>query len=81
MTIGNVVHVRVVPDRKPTPVEVTMKVGAEYLRDIHTDSTATITQAGVLGDSFIDIDSTHATGPQPENNAELRPGGSPSFRT
>ena len=80
VTIGNVVHVRVVPDRNPTPVEVTIRVGAAYLRDIHTDSTATITQAGVLGDSFLDIDSTHATGPQPENNAELRPGGSPSIQ-
>ncbi len=54
-----------------------MQVSSTYIRDIHTDSTATITQAGVLGDSFLDIDSTHATGPQPANNAELKPGGSP----
>ena len=27
VTIGNVQHVRVVPDRNPTPVEVTMRVG------------------------------------------------------
>ena len=80
VTIGNVVHVRVVPDRNPTPVEVTMRVSTAYLRDIHTDSTATITQAGVLGDSFLDIDSTHATGPEPANNAELRPGGAPSIQ-
>ena len=32
VTIGNVIHVRVVPDRNPTPVEVTMQVGHEYLR-------------------------------------------------
>lgn len=80
VTIGNVVHVRVVPDRNPTPVEVTMKVSTAFLQDIHTDSTAAITQAGVLGDSFLDIDSTHATGPPPANNAELRPGGSPSIQ-
>ncbi len=80
VTIGNVVHVRVVPDRNPTPVEVTMKISSVYLRDIHTDSTATITQAGVLGDSFLDIDSTHATGPQPGNNAELQPSGSPTIQ-
>jgi phospholipid/cholesterol/gamma-HCH transport system substrate-binding protein len=80
VVIGNVVHVRVVPDRNPTPVEVTIKVSSASLRDIHTDSTATITQAGVLGDSFLDIDSTHATGPQPGPNAELRPSGSPTIQ-
>jgi len=80
VTIGNVQHVRVVTDRNPTPVEVTMKVSREYIRDIHTDSTATITQAGVLGDSFLDISSAHATGPPPANNAELQPGGAPSIQ-
>ena len=30
VTIGNVIHVRVVPDRNPTPVEVTMRVGQEF---------------------------------------------------
>lgn len=80
VTIGTVVHVRVVPDRNPTPVEVTMKVSSKFLPDLHTDSIATITQAGVLGDSFLDIDSTHATGPQPANNAELQPSGSPTIQ-
>jgi len=27
VTIGNVIHIRVIPDRNPTPVEVTMQVG------------------------------------------------------
>ena len=80
VTIGNVGHVRVVPDRNPTPVEVTMKVNSRFLHDIHTDSTATITQAGVLGDSFVDIDSTHATGPPPGNNAEIRKADAPSIQ-
>jgi phospholipid/cholesterol/gamma-HCH transport system substrate-binding protein len=80
VTIGNVIHVRVVPDRNPTPVEVTMRVGYEYLSRLHTDSTASIAQAGVLGDSFIDIDSTHASGPPPASNAELKASGSPSIQ-
>jgi phospholipid/cholesterol/gamma-HCH transport system substrate-binding protein len=63
VTIGNVIHVRVVPDRNPTPVEVTMQVGHEYLNRLHTDSTASINQAGVLGDSYVDISSSHASGP------------------
>ena len=72
VTIGNVVHVRIVPDRNPTPVEVTMKIGHHFLEDLHVDSTAAIAQAGVLGDSYVDIDSTNAVGPPPANNAELK---------
>jgi phospholipid/cholesterol/gamma-HCH transport system substrate-binding protein len=80
VTIGSVIHVRVVPDRDPTPVEVTMQVGHEYLSGLHVDSTASISQAGVLGDSYVDISSVHATGPAPANNAELRAAGAPSIQ-
>ena len=47
VTIGNVKHMRVVPDRNPNPVEVTMQVGERYLYDLHTDSMASIQAAGV----------------------------------
>jgi phospholipid/cholesterol/gamma-HCH transport system substrate-binding protein len=80
VTIGNVIRVRVVPDRNPTPVEVTMRVGYDYLNHLHIDSTAGIAQAGVLGDSYVDISSAHASGPSPANNAELRASGSPSIQ-
>ena len=80
VTIGNVVHVKVLPARNPTPVEVTMLVDAKYERALHADSTATIAQAGVLGDSFIDISSAHASGPPPANNAELKTGGAPGIQ-
>jgi phospholipid/cholesterol/gamma-HCH transport system substrate-binding protein len=80
VTIGNVIHVRVVPERNPTPVEVTMQVGQEYAHHLHTDSTAFIAQAGVLGDSYVDLSSTHATGPTPPDNTELRAAGSPSIQ-
>jgi phospholipid/cholesterol/gamma-HCH transport system substrate-binding protein len=80
VTIGNVLHVRFVAERAPTPVEVTMRVGHEYLPGLHTDSTASINQAGVLGDSYLDIDSAKAIGPPPANNAELKAGGAPSIQ-
>jgi phospholipid/cholesterol/gamma-HCH transport system substrate-binding protein len=80
VTIGNVIHVRVVSERNPTPVEVSMRVGHEYLSGLHTDSTASIAQAGVLGDSFIDLNSAHASGPAPANNAELKSAGSPTIQ-
>ena len=80
VTIGNVIHVRIIPNRDPTPVEVTMQVGHEFQRDLHTDSTASISQAGVLGDSYLDLSSAHASGPPPANNAELKASGSPSVQ-
>ena len=80
VTIGNVTRIRVVPDRNPTPVEVTMTVGQEFIRGLHVNSTTSIAQAGVLGDSYVDIDSSHASGPPPGNNAELTATGSPSIQ-
>jgi phospholipid/cholesterol/gamma-HCH transport system substrate-binding protein len=79
VTVGNVKKTRVVPERNPYPVEVTVEVGEKYWADLHTDSTERIAPAGVLGDSFVDIDSRRATGPQPANNAELRISGSPTI--
>ena len=72
VTIGSVIHVRVEPSHNPAPVEVVMRVAYEFRENLHTDSTASISQAGVLGDSFIDISSRRASGPPPSNNAELK---------
>jgi phospholipid/cholesterol/gamma-HCH transport system substrate-binding protein len=71
VTIGNIVRIRVLPERSPKPVEVTMRIGGQWAKDLHVDSTTSIAQAGVLGDSYVDITSAHAKGPQPANNAEL----------
>ena len=80
VTIGNITRIHVVPERSPTPVEVTMRVGGEYLKFLHTDSTTSIVQAGVLGDSFVDITSIHAKGPQPANRSELRSTAAPNLQ-
>ncbi len=71
VTIGNITRIRVVPERSPKPVEVTMRVGGKNIPLLHVDSTTSIAQAGVLGDSYVDITSQKAKGPQPTNNAEL----------
>ncbi|MGB8031515.1 MAG: MlaD family protein [Terracidiphilus sp.] len=81
VTIGNVIRMRVVPRRNPNPVEVTMQVGEKYEYDLHTDSQASIQAAGVLGDSFVDIDSTHATGPRVSNGDELQQSGAPTIQS
>lgn len=80
VTIGNVTKIRIVSSRNPTPVEVTMQLSHEFVSSLHTDSTTAIAQAGVLGDSFVDISSSHARGPSPANNTELSATGSPTIQ-
>ena len=64
--IGNVVNVRVVPDptRRLTPVQVTMKVNTRYHQNLRKDSVTSLETAGVLGSTYIDIDSSTAKGPE-----------------
>jgi phospholipid/cholesterol/gamma-HCH transport system substrate-binding protein len=81
VTIGNIARIRVVPERSPTPVEVTMRIGGNFTKYLHTDSTTSIAQAGVLGDSYVDITSNRATGPTPKENAELRATQAPSLQS
>ena len=57
VAIGNVQSVRIVPGRKLDPVQVIMRINAKYQPFLHEDSKATVTTAGVLGESFVDIDS------------------------
>jgi phospholipid/cholesterol/gamma-HCH transport system substrate-binding protein len=81
VTIGNIARIRVVPERSPTPVEVTMRIGGNFAKYLHTDSTTSIAQAGVLGDSYVDITSNRATGSTPKENAELRATQAPSLQS
>jgi phospholipid/cholesterol/gamma-HCH transport system substrate-binding protein len=61
--IGNVTKVRINRDRPQTPVEIHMKVADTYAFALHKDSIAMLATAGVLGETFVDIDSTVAKGP------------------
>ena len=64
--IGNVTAVRVVPDkaRQLTPVEVTMKVSTKFHYALRKDSVTLLSTAGVLGETYIDIDSSGAKLPE-----------------
>ena len=77
--VGNVQSVRVVAGRKLDPVEVVMRVNAKFQPFIHTDSKASVETAGVLGESFDDIDDKDAKGPTVQNNATLLPGNAPGI--
>jgi len=72
--IGNVTGIRVVsePARKQTPVEVTMKVSTKYHENLHSDSLTSLSTAGVLGETYIDIDSSQASGP-PARTGDVLP--------
>jgi len=64
--IGNVTGVVVTNDaaHKLVPVEVIMKVNTRYLSNMHKDSKVTMSTAGVLGETFVDINSRNAKGAQ-----------------
>jgi phospholipid/cholesterol/gamma-HCH transport system substrate-binding protein len=62
--IGNVTHIRIVPDKDKqlTPVEVTMKVTTKYIYALRRDSVTSLDTAGVLGETYLDIESGQAVG-------------------
>jgi phospholipid/cholesterol/gamma-HCH transport system substrate-binding protein len=71
VTIGSVKKIIIVPRRKLTPVEVIMSLGLNYKAALHTDTSASLATAGVLGDTFVDLDSAKATGPALQNGDEV----------
>ena len=79
VAIGNVRTVLVVPGRPLDPVQVVMKINGKYLPFIREDSKATIMTAGVLGESFVDIDSRTAKGPIAKDGAILPSSNAPGI--
>jgi phospholipid/cholesterol/gamma-HCH transport system substrate-binding protein len=71
--VGTVTAIRVstAPDRRLTPVEVTMKISGKFAENLHTDSKASLSTIGVLGDTVVDINSQFANGPQLKSGDEL----------
>ncbi|MBV8673939.1 MAG: MCE family protein [Acidobacteriaceae bacterium] len=79
VTIGTVKNIRIVPERKLTPVEVIMRVSKQYSPALHTDSKSSLETIGVLGDTVVNIDSKFATGPPLQNGAELKTNETPNL--
>jgi phospholipid/cholesterol/gamma-HCH transport system substrate-binding protein len=72
--VGNVTEVRIVPDPEKhlTPVEVTMQINTKYSYGLRKDSVTLLSTAGVLGETYIDIDSSTASAP-PAQNGDILP--------
>ena len=78
--IGNVSSIRVVTGPNPLlPVEVTMKVITKYGFALHNDSKTLLSTAGVLGETYINIDSSGATGPPAKDGDTLPSRDVPDF--
>jgi phospholipid/cholesterol/gamma-HCH transport system substrate-binding protein len=71
MDVGNVTKISVVPSHGLTPVEIQMKISSKYQESIRKDATATLATAGVLGETFVDIDSRNTKGPPIQNGDTL----------
>jgi len=63
--IGNVTKISIVNSKgkQLTPVEVTMRVSTKYAFNLRRDSVTALDTAGVLGETYLDIDSSQAVGP------------------
>ena len=73
VTIGEVKKVLISnePQRKLTPVKVVMYLNPKFIESLHTDSTASLSTVGVLGDTVVDINSQTAVGPEIQTGTEL----------
>jgi phospholipid/cholesterol/gamma-HCH transport system substrate-binding protein len=79
--IGNVTKIRVIDDaaRRTTPVEVTIKVSTQYGFNLRRDSVSSLDTAGVLGETYLDIESAQAVGPPAQNGDVLPTQVNPDF--
>ncbi len=77
--IGNVTSIHIVPDKDKhlTPVEVTMKLSTKYSYALRRDSMTSLDTAGVLGETYLDIESAQAVGP-PAQDGDILPTASAS---
>ena len=67
--LGSVKSVRAKPEVKNSPVEVVVVLNPPYELKIPNDSTVLLETAGILGETFVDIDAASATGPPIAANA------------
>ena len=63
--IGNVTKINIVTskDKQLTPVEVVMRITTRYHEALRWDSVTSLETAGVLGETYVDIDSSQAIAP------------------
>ena len=69
--VGSVTSVRVRPEMREHPAEVTFFLQTPYELKIPNDAVVTLETAGVLGETFVEIDVRTATGPPVKDGGTL----------
>jgi phospholipid/cholesterol/gamma-HCH transport system substrate-binding protein len=79
--IGNVTGIGVVAgaEHAADPVQIKFKISSKFQPLVKKDSTATLATAGVLGETFIDIDSRKAVQGAVQDGDQLKSLDTPSF--
>jgi phospholipid/cholesterol/gamma-HCH transport system substrate-binding protein len=77
--IGNVESVGVVPNHPEKAIRVVMRISGKYQPLLRKDDVATILTAGVLGESFVDIDGRFAKGGPVRDGDELPSANAPGI--
>ena len=70
--VGRITGVRVRPEKREAAAEVIMRINTPYALQIPKDAVVGISTAGVLGEVFVDIDISKATGAPAQNGDELK---------
>lgn len=78
--IGNVSTIQIVPNKPEAPVEVMMKVNTKYQFDLRTDSRALLSTAGVLGETYVNIDSSNTSGAEVRDGDVLKTNELPGYQ-
>ena len=79
--VGEVRKVQIVTDpaRRSVPVLVILRLSPKYRHSLKTDTKATLSTVGVLGDTVVQLASQAATGPEMPDGAELATANEPSI--
>ena len=78
--IGNVKDIAIVPDHPKAPVKITFKVAGRGISFLKKDSVVLLVTSGVLGETFVNIDSTGAKGAPIQDNDTLVSRDVPDFQ-
>jgi ABC-type transporter Mla subunit MlaD len=70
--VGTITGVRARPEMQAAPADVTMRLRTPYELDIPNDSTVSIDTAGVLGETFAEINVLGASGAPVKNGEALK---------
>lgn len=78
--IGNIESVSVVPSRPEKPIRVVLRISGRYQPLLRKDDVASVLTAGLLGESFVDIDGSSAKERPVKDGDELPSGSAPGIQ-